>query len=138
MAIFERIQARHSMNHKIARVLAIAIVIPSALAVAQTEITTPPTNAIGPARIGMINIQSVIVSTNEGQKELQALEKRFEPKKNELKTLSDEIDALKKQLDTQGSKLNDETRAASVKQMLLQPENVVLTATRICHPPVIV
>jgi len=117
MAIFQRIQAQHSLNHKIARVLAIAILIPSALAVAQTEITTVPTNAIGPARIGMINIQSVIVSTNEGQKELLALEKRFEPKKNELKTLGDEIDALKKQLDTQGSKLNDEAGAALVKQI---------------------
>ncbi len=117
MAIFERIQARRSMNHKIAQVLAIAVVIPAALAVAQTEITTPPTNAIGPARIGMINIQGVIVGTNEGQKELQALEKRFEPKKNELKTLSDEIEALKKQLDTQGPKLNDEARAALVKQV---------------------
>lgn len=105
------------MSRKITRVLAIAIVIPSALAVAQTVITTPPTNAIGPARIGMINIQSVIVGTNEGQKELQALAKRFEPKKNELKTLSDDIDALKKQLDTQGPKLNDEARASLVKQI---------------------
>jgi outer membrane protein len=117
MAIFQQIQARHSMNRKIARVFAIAILIPSALALAQTEITTPPSNAIGPARIGMINIQGVIVGTNEGQKELLALEKRFEPKKTELKTLGDEIDALKKQLDTQGPKLNDEARAALVKQI---------------------
>jgi len=59
----------------------------------------------------------VVVGTNEGQKEIQTLEKKFEPKRNELNTLSDEIDALKKQLDTQGTKLNDEARAALVKQI---------------------
>ena len=105
------------MNHKIARVLATLAVILSALAGAQTQVTIPPTSEIGPTKVGIINIQGVIVGTNEGQKELQVLEKRFEPKRNELKTLSDEIDALKKQLDTQGTKLNDEARAALVKQI---------------------
>lgn len=41
--------------------------------------------------------------------------KEFEPRKVELKALGDEIEALKKQLDTQGPKLNDEARAALVK-----------------------
>jgi outer membrane protein len=117
MAIFEPIQDRCAMNDKSVRSLAIAVVILSTVAGAQTEVTTPPTSAMGPAKIGLINIQTVIVGTNEGQKELQALEKRFEPKRNELQTLSDEIGALKKQLDTQGSKLNDEARAALVKQI---------------------
>jgi outer membrane protein len=107
IALCKRIQGRCSMNHAGARVLAILVVILSAMAGAQTEITTPPTVAIGPSKIGLINIQSVVVATNEGQKELQTLEKKFEPKRNELKTLSDEIDALTKQLDTQGTKLND-------------------------------
>lgn len=105
------------VNRKVARGLAVVVVISSAVAGAQTNVTTPPTSAVGPAKIGIINIQNVIVNTNEGQKELQTLERRFEPKRNELKTLSDEIDALKKQLDTQGPKLNDEARAALVKQI---------------------
>jgi outer membrane protein len=116
MAIFER-QSRGSMNYKIARFLAMVVVILSAAAGAQTQVTTLPTSAIGPAKIGIVNIQSVIVGTNEGQKEIETLEKRFEPRRSELKTLSDEIDALKKQLDTQGAKLNDEARAALVKQI---------------------
>lgn len=117
MAVRERIKGRHPMNHEVARFLARATVILSAVAGGQTEIIPPHANPIGPARIGIINIQSVIVGTNEGQKELQALEKRFEPKRNELKTLGDEMDALKKQLDAQGPKLNDEARAALVRQI---------------------
>ena len=101
------------MKHK----TAIAVVMLCAAAGAQTEVTKPPTSAIGPAKIGIINIQNVILGTNEGQKELQTLEKRFEPKRSELKARSDEIDALKKQLDTQGPKLSDEARAALVKQI---------------------
>jgi outer membrane protein len=115
MAIFERIQSRRSLSHKIATVFAMAIV-PFVVAGAQSA-TTPPTGGLGPARIGIINIQSVIAGTNEGQKELQALENRFESKRKELKTLSDEIDTLKKQLDTQGPKLNDEARASLVEQI---------------------
>ena len=104
------------MNHNTAHVLAILVVILSAVAGAQREVTTPPTSAIGLTKIGIINIETVVAGTNQGQKRLQTLEKRFEPKRNELKTLSDEIDALKKQLDTQGAKLNDEARAALTKQ----------------------
>jgi len=115
MAIFERIQGRRSMSHKIRTVFAMAIVL-SRAAGGQSAIA-PPASGIGPARIGIINIQSVIVGTNEGQKELQALEKRFEPRKKELKTLSDEIDVLKKQLDTQGPRLNVEARASLVTQI---------------------
>jgi outer membrane protein len=88
-----------------------------AVTVAQSEVSAPSTSVISPAKIGIINIQTVIVATNEGQKDLQALERRFEPRRNELKTLGDEIDALRKQLDTQGPRLNDEARAAMVKQI---------------------
>jgi outer membrane protein len=122
MAIFERIQGRRSLSHRIATVFAMAIVL-SAVAGAQSA-TTPPTSGLGPARIGIINIQSVIAGTNEGQKELQALEKRFESKRVELKTLSDEIDTLKKQLDTQGPKLNDEARASLVEQIDRKQKNL--------------
>jgi outer membrane protein len=61
--------------------------------------------------------QSAIVATNDGQKDLQVLEKKFDPKKNELKSLSDEINRLKTQLETQGSKLNDDARANLARQI---------------------
>jgi len=65
-----------------------------------------------PTRISVVSIQSAIVGTNDGQQGIQVLENKFDPKKNELKSPRDEIDTLKKQLETQGPKLNDEARAS--------------------------
>ena len=48
--------------------------------------------------------------THEGRPDFESLNLKFEPKEAELKTLSEEIDGLKKQLDTQQSLLNDEAR----------------------------
>ena len=70
-----------------------------------------------PAKIGVIIMQNALMSSRDGQKEFEALEKKFEPKKSELKSLSDEIDALKKQLETQGPKLSDEARASLGRQI---------------------
>ena len=65
-------------------------------------------------RIATINMQQAIVASNEGRRDFQALNLKFEPKEAELKRLSEEIDGLKKQLDTQQSMLNDEARAKLV------------------------
>jgi Skp family chaperone for outer membrane proteins len=117
MAILERIPGRPSMSHKRVILLAAIFILPAAAGAQHENIPPPPTAVVVPTKIGIINIQNVIVGTDDGQKELQALEKKFEPRKAELKALSDEIEALKKQLDTQGPKLNDEARAALVKQI---------------------
>ncbi len=71
----------------------------------------------GGTKVGIINMQTAIVATNEGQRDFDGLAKKFEPKRTELKNLSDELDSLKKQLDTQGSKLNDDARAELVKKI---------------------
>ena len=73
-----------------------------------------PTGAV---KIGIIDIQGAIVSTNEGQREFQTLQKKFDPKRAELETLNKEVEELKKQLNTQGDKLNDEARNSLVKQV---------------------
>ena len=43
------------------------------------------------------------------------LGKKLEPRQNELKAKNDEIESLKKQLNTQGDKLNDDAKAALAK-----------------------
>jgi outer membrane protein len=73
--------------------------------------------ATGGTKVGIINMQTAIVATNEGQRDFEALAKKFEPKRTELKGLSDDLDSMKKQLDTQGSKLNDDARADLVKKI---------------------
>jgi outer membrane protein len=112
------------MNSKIARiVLATALVFPVA-ALAQAGNTSAPASATpsaapsaSPTKVGIILLNNVLVSTNEGQKEFGDLQKKFEPQRTELKTLSDEIDDLKKQLDTQGSKMNDDARSNLIRQI---------------------
>jgi len=68
-------------------------------------------------KIGTLAVEQAIAASNEGQRDLEALSKKFEPKQNELKGMNDEIDSLKKQLNTQQDKLNDESREKLVKQI---------------------
>lgn len=81
--------------------------------------------ASSPAKVGIVNIQEAIANTNEGKKELEALQQKFSPKQAELKTLNDDVENLKKQLQAQGDKLSDDERgnrvkAIEVKQKALQ------------------
>src|SRR5207244_8757789 len=84
---------------------------------APASAAAPATTAPGTTKLGVISVQDCILATNEGQKEFEALGKKFEPTRNELKSLNDEIDGLKKQLDAQGSKMNEEARAGLVRQI---------------------
>jgi outer membrane protein len=120
------------MTRKIVSTLSVAALL-SAGAVAQTAAAatnaapSTSTNSViaGPNKVAIINIQAAIANTNEGQRDLDALQKKFEPKQIELKSLSDEVDSLKKQLAAQTEKLNDDERnrrvqAIEAKQKTLQ------------------
>ena len=102
-------------------------ILPAALltvtALAQTG-TAAAANPAAPAsaapattRLGIINIQNAIVMTNEGRRDFEALQKKFEPTQSTLNNLSQEIDNLKKQLQAQGDKLNEQSRADMVKNI---------------------
>jgi outer membrane protein len=75
-----------------------------------------PIKATG-TKVGTINIENAIFASNEGQRDFLALQKKFEPKQAELKNANDEIDSLKKQLNTQQNTLSDEAREKLVKQI---------------------
>jgi len=84
--------------------------------------TSPAATAPAPSpstgtRVGTINIEGAIFNTNEGKRDFDALQKKLEPKQNELKGQNDELENLQKQLDTQGPKLNDDARTTLVKQI---------------------
>ena len=79
-----------------------------------------PAATTGPStgtKVGAINIQEAIFGSNEGRRDLEALQKKFEPKQNELKSQNDELEGLKKQLTTQEGKLNDDALATLKKQI---------------------
>ena len=130
-------ESKDPMISKFARFAAVVLGL-SLIALAQTDPaagqpaagsaapSTPPNapsaaaaNANRPmgSKVGTINIEQAIFSSNEGQREFQELSKKFEPKQNELKGKADEIDGLKKQLNAQGEKLNEDARDKLVKQI---------------------
>jgi outer membrane protein len=57
------------------------------------------------------------MGSNEGQRDFEALRKKLEPKQNELKSQNDELEALQRQYQTQGDKLNEDARATLQKQI---------------------
>ena len=79
--------------------------------------TAPATTPVptGPGKVGTINIQDAIFASNEGRRDMEALQKKYEPKQAELKNQNDELESLKKQLSTQQDKLNDEALATLKK-----------------------
>jgi len=99
-------------------------ILPAALltvtALAQTGTAAAANPAAAPpatTRIGIINIQNASVMTNEGRRDFEALQKKFEPTQTTLNNLNQEIDSLKKQLQAQSDKLNDQARADMVKNI---------------------
>lgn len=87
----------------------------STAAMAQGAAAPAGGSAAGGNKIAIVNIQEAIFNTNEGKKEFDALQTRYGPKNNELKSQGEEIDKLKSQLQAQQDKLNEESRAAQVK-----------------------
>jgi outer membrane protein len=103
------------------RFLAIAVTLTISALAQTSSAATPSGPAAAPAtgttttssgsKVGTINIQDAIFGCNEGQRDMQALEKKYEPKQAELKSQNDELEGLKKQLSTQSSTLNEEAQA---------------------------
>ncbi len=56
-----------------------------------------------------------VAQTNEGQRNFSDLQKKFDPKRQQLKALSDEVDGLTKQLQAQGDKLSPAEQQSRAK-----------------------
>ena len=101
-----------------------------AMTVAGSAQAAPANSAVAPAgaaassKIGVINIQAAIVNTNEGKRDFEALTKKFEPTQAKLKSLNDEIENDKKQLQAQQDKLNDDARAKAVRDIETKQKNL--------------
>jgi outer membrane protein len=71
----------------------------------------------GAVKIGAININEALFGSNEGRRDIETLQKKFEPKQTELKNQNDELEGLKKQLQTQQDKLNQDALETLKKQI---------------------
>src|SRR5690242_19990812 len=76
----------------------------TALPAAPGATNDPPAVTLNPnaTKIAVINMENAILMTNEGQRDMGALQKKFEPKRNDLNTKREEIDSLKKQQGSAG------------------------------------
>ena len=100
------------MKRNFALVLALA----SGFALSAAAQTTPAASApAGPAKVAVIAFQASVGQTNEFQRDFADLQKKYEPKRTQLKTLADEIDGLEKQLQAGADKLSDPDRAAKTR-----------------------
>ena len=113
------------MNRKLAFASALAAGMMTAAGMAQTAgpqapaSTAPVPAAVAPqavpAKIALIEYEQVAAATNEGQRALQELQKKYEPKKTQLETLAQEVDTLKKQLQSAPATMADEDRASRAR-----------------------
>lgn len=74
----------------------------------------PPPQAI-PAKIALIELTEVAAATNEGQKTIADIQKKFEPTKATLDSLNTEIDGLTKQLESAPATMSDEEKASRAR-----------------------
>ena len=112
------------MNRHVALGSALAAVLSTASIQAQTPAApaTAPAAAPAsvapqpiPAKIAIIEYEQVAAATNEGQRALQDLQKKYQPKKDQLNALATEIDTLQKQLQAAPATMTDEDRASRAR-----------------------
>jgi len=70
-----------------------------------------------PAKVALIAFEQSVFATNEGQKAVEDVKKKYEPKKNQIDALAAEVDSLKKQLQSAPATLTDEERASRLKNI---------------------
>ena len=95
------------------RVPAIVAILASGFALSATA-QTPAAPAAAP-KVAVIAFQAAVTSTNEFQRAYSDVQKKFQPQRDQLKALSTQVEALTKELQTQGSTLSDAARAEKAK-----------------------
>src|ERR1700722_11268404 len=70
-----------------------------------------------PAKIALIAFEQAVFATNEGQRTVQDVQDKYKPKKAQIDTLAQEVDSLKKQLQSAPATLSDEERATRLKNI---------------------
>jgi outer membrane protein len=98
------------------RVSVLAAVVASGFALSAAA-QTPAAAAAGAPKVAVIAFQQAVTATNEFQRDFGDLQKKFQPQRSQLKSLSDEVDSLTKQLQAQGATLSDADRANKAKAL---------------------
>ena len=87
------------------RSLAFVLTLASCFALSAVTQTPAAAPAAGPAKVAVIAFQVAVAQTNEGQRNFADLQKKYDPRREQLKKLSDDVDAMTKQLQADEAKL---------------------------------
>jgi outer membrane protein len=82
-----------------------------------TALTATAQTAPSPSKVGIINIQSAIVSTKDGQKAATEIQSRFLPKKADLDKKQTEISEMQDKLNKGRNTLSEEARQSLVREI---------------------
>jgi Skp family chaperone for outer membrane proteins len=117
------------MNRTLVLVSALSAGLMTAAGMAQTPAaTTPPASqpaAVAaaapvtpqaiPAKIALVSFERAVFATNECQRAVQEIQVKYKPKKDHIEALSQEVDSLKKTLQSAPATLSDADRATKLK-----------------------
>ena len=110
------------MNRHVILASALAAAFPAAYVHAQAAAAPAPAPAAAPAapqavpaKIAIIEYEQAAAATNEGQRALQELQTKYQPKKAQLDALGSEIESLQKQLQAAPATMTDEDRASRAR-----------------------
>ncbi len=92
---------------------AFAQAAPAAEAPATATSATAP--AALPAKIALINFQQVVLASNEGQVVTANTQKKFSPQRDRIQKQAEEVDSLKKSMQSAPATLSDEERASRLR-----------------------
>ena len=115
------------MNRTLVLVSALGAGLMTAAGMAQAPASTAPASQPAadapvapeaiPAKIALVAFEQAVFATNEGQRATQDVQEKFKPKKTQIDTLAQEVDSLKKQLQSAPATLSDEERATRLKNI---------------------
>jgi Skp family chaperone for outer membrane proteins len=117
------------MNRTFVFATALATGLAASSLLAQTTKAPAPTHAAAPAaeaevkpeaipaKVAVIAFEQGVVATNEGQRAVLEIQKKYEPKKSAIDAQSAEVDSLKKQYQALPATISDEERASRLKSI---------------------
>jgi Skp family chaperone for outer membrane proteins len=110
----------------VASALSVSMMTAAGMAQAPAAAAPPPSTqpaakaaAVAPqavvAKIALISFEEAVLATNEGQRVLQDMQKKYLPKKAEIESLSKEVDTLKQQYQSAQATLSDADKAERLR-----------------------
>jgi outer membrane protein len=79
--------------------------------------SSAPAAITGTTKVAVINFQAAVTQTNEFQRDLVDLQKKYEPRAQALQTLNSQIESEKKAIQDQSASISDAERTAKLRDI---------------------